>query len=679
MFDLSLFRLPTFVGGSLAAFSLSASLFALQLYLVLYLQDVLGYSAFGTGLRLLVLSGGILLTSTIAGRLTSHVPVRFLIGPGLLLVGIGLLLMRRINPGSDWTVLIPGLFLSGVGTGLVNPPLASTAVGVVEPARSGMASGINSTFRQVGIATGIATFGSLFASAGDRPGQQGPRRRASAGRRGAERRGEERRRLAGDRLAARTAPPDGGGGGPGELRVRPAADRAARRDRGARRRGARPRADPRQGLLGGARPAGGVRPAARSRTTPEPASQPRRAETARPRASAADGPTPLNGLDATGRVRRRRGSGRRPQRPSRTRSPAGRRSPSCTVASSTPTADRSRACRSPSRPATANPSPSCRATPTATTRCRSIPAATSSSPAPPGCQPDARRVHVVPDGALGEPTDFALDGDGLLYGRVSGRARRRPDPAGPGGDVVAGSTSTTTAATRSPACAAASTPPPPWCPERSPLAEQVEVLPGDAREHDFGLGPADLTVDARPRGRRRGAGAATRASRRAAPGGDGPRRDRHQRSAERQRRRGQRRLGNGVRSNGLAGTGGRGCIFRSAGEQLVSTRKQQPWSGVAASDHGGWSMPVTTATGSTDAGQFRTREDGAQRRRHRDAGGDGTAPRVRLQVDRAVEHHPRRADGDHQRLDPADRPPGHLPGDRPRTRCCPATPATCSG
>src|SRR4051794_14612113 len=164
MFDLSLFRLPTFVGGSVAAFSLSASLFALQLYVVLYLQDILGYSAFGTGLRLLVLSGGILVTSTLAGRLTSYVPIRFLIGPGLILVGVGLLLMHRIDPTSDWTRLIPGLFVAGVGTGLVNPPLASTAVGVVEPARSGMASGINSTFRQVGIATGIATFGSLFAS-----------------------------------------------------------------------------------------------------------------------------------------------------------------------------------------------------------------------------------------------------------------------------------------------------------------------------------------------------------------------------------------------------------------------------------------------------------------------------------------------------------------------------------
>ena len=164
MFELSLFRKPTFTGGAVAAFGLSASIFALLLYLVLYVQDVLGYNAFQTGLRLLVLSGGILLTSTIAGRLTSHVPIRFLIGPGLLLVGVGLLLMRGLDASSSWTHLIPGLIVSGAGVGLVNPPLASTAIGVVTPERAGMASGINSTFRQVGIATGIALLGTLFSS-----------------------------------------------------------------------------------------------------------------------------------------------------------------------------------------------------------------------------------------------------------------------------------------------------------------------------------------------------------------------------------------------------------------------------------------------------------------------------------------------------------------------------------
>ena len=163
MFDLKLFRKPTFTGGSIAAFALSAGLFALLLYLTLYLQDVLGFSALQTGLRFLVLSGGIMLTSTVAGRLTAVVPIRFLIAPGLALVGIGLLLMRGLTASSDWTHLIPGFICAGAGAGLVNPPLASTAIGVVRPERAGMASGINSTFRQVGIATGIAGLGSVFS------------------------------------------------------------------------------------------------------------------------------------------------------------------------------------------------------------------------------------------------------------------------------------------------------------------------------------------------------------------------------------------------------------------------------------------------------------------------------------------------------------------------------------
>ncbi|HEY6935020.1 MAG TPA: MFS transporter [Marmoricola sp.] len=164
MFDLGLFRLPTFSGGAVAAFGISAGLFSMLLYLVLYLQDVLGYSAFATGLRLLVLSGSILAVSGLAGRLTSHVPVRALIGVGLVLVGVGLLLMRGLQASSTWTHLIPGLVVAGIGAGMVNPPLASTAVGVVPPQRAGMASGINSTFRQVGIATGIALLGTLFST-----------------------------------------------------------------------------------------------------------------------------------------------------------------------------------------------------------------------------------------------------------------------------------------------------------------------------------------------------------------------------------------------------------------------------------------------------------------------------------------------------------------------------------
>ncbi len=164
MFDLTLLRKPTFVGGLIAAFAISASLFSTFPYLVLYLQTGLGLTAIQVGVRFLVLSGPIFVTAAIAGRLTDRVPTSLLIGPGFALIGVALLLMRGLAPGQDWTHLVPGFIVAGVGAGLVNVPLASTAVGVVEPARAGMASGINATLRQVGIATGVAALGAIFSS-----------------------------------------------------------------------------------------------------------------------------------------------------------------------------------------------------------------------------------------------------------------------------------------------------------------------------------------------------------------------------------------------------------------------------------------------------------------------------------------------------------------------------------
>ena len=164
MFDFKLLRVPTFDGGLTAAFAISASIFSVLTYLILWVQGLLGYSALEAGVRFLPLSLSIFFTAAIAGRLTSFVPTRLLIAPGFVLIGTGLLIMRGLTVTSDWTHLVPGMILSGVGAGLVNVPLVATAVGVVEPRRAGMASGINSTFRQVGIATGIAVLGTIFAS-----------------------------------------------------------------------------------------------------------------------------------------------------------------------------------------------------------------------------------------------------------------------------------------------------------------------------------------------------------------------------------------------------------------------------------------------------------------------------------------------------------------------------------
>jgi EmrB/QacA subfamily drug resistance transporter len=162
MLDLRLFRIPAFTGAQITAFALHASMFSMFLYLVIYLQGILGYSPLEAGVRFLPVSLLSFLVAPLAGKLAERLPVRAFLGAGLVLVGIGLLLMSGIEPDDDWTTLLPGFIVAGIGIGCTNPPLATAAIGVVEPRRSGAASGINSTFRQVGIATGIAGLGALF-------------------------------------------------------------------------------------------------------------------------------------------------------------------------------------------------------------------------------------------------------------------------------------------------------------------------------------------------------------------------------------------------------------------------------------------------------------------------------------------------------------------------------------
>ncbi|HEX7300059.1 MAG TPA: MFS transporter, partial [Solirubrobacteraceae bacterium] len=156
MLDLALFRVPTFSGACIAAFALSASMFSMFLYITLYFQNSLGLSPLQAGLRFLPLSLLSFFVGPVAGRLSARVPVRALIGGGMAMVGVALLLMRGLTVSSDWTSLLAGFVVAGIGVALVNAPLASTAVSVVPPQRTGMGSGINSTFRQIGIATGTA-------------------------------------------------------------------------------------------------------------------------------------------------------------------------------------------------------------------------------------------------------------------------------------------------------------------------------------------------------------------------------------------------------------------------------------------------------------------------------------------------------------------------------------------
>ncbi|HZO05117.1 MAG TPA: MFS transporter [Solirubrobacterales bacterium] len=162
MLDLTLFRRPDFNGVSAVAFCLSAGMFAMFLYMTIYMQGVLDYSPLEAGVRFLPLTILGFVVAPISGSLSHKVPIRILLGVGLTLVGIGLLLMNGVSADSTWTTLLAGFIVAGIGIGTTNPGIGQAAIAVVPVEKSGMGSGINTTFRQVGIATGVAGLGAVF-------------------------------------------------------------------------------------------------------------------------------------------------------------------------------------------------------------------------------------------------------------------------------------------------------------------------------------------------------------------------------------------------------------------------------------------------------------------------------------------------------------------------------------
>ena len=179
MFDLSLFRNSAFTGVSLSTFAIGCGMFAAFPYITFYLQNALGYSPLGGGLRLLPSTLMAFFVPLVLGRVGDRAPGGLLLVAGLALSGTGLLLMSHLSAGSGWTALLAGLVVAGVGIGVANPAIGRLALGVVAPQRSGMASGISNTFRIAGLTTGVAALGALFqhrlgASLGQQLGHASP-------------------------------------------------------------------------------------------------------------------------------------------------------------------------------------------------------------------------------------------------------------------------------------------------------------------------------------------------------------------------------------------------------------------------------------------------------------------------------------------------------------------------
>ena len=165
MLPLHFFRRPDFTGAQIAAFAISASFFALFLYITLYLQEVLRLSPIQAGL--VILPGTILMfaVSGATAELMRRIRPGLLVVIGLVLVAAGLALMTVAGAHSAWTALLPGELVVFFGTGLLNPALAAVAMGCVPERQSGLAAGVNDAFRQGGIAVGVAAFGALVPAA----------------------------------------------------------------------------------------------------------------------------------------------------------------------------------------------------------------------------------------------------------------------------------------------------------------------------------------------------------------------------------------------------------------------------------------------------------------------------------------------------------------------------------
>jgi EmrB/QacA subfamily drug resistance transporter len=164
MLPLGLFRRPDFSGAQVAAFAISGSFFALFLYTTLYLQNILGLSAIEAGLVYMPGTLVMFVVSGLSAQLASKVAPGVMIAGGLAMVAAGLVMFLNVGVDSSWTALMPGLLVASVGTGMFNPAVSAVALGSAPQHMSGLAAGVNDTFRQAGIAVGVAAFGAMIPS-----------------------------------------------------------------------------------------------------------------------------------------------------------------------------------------------------------------------------------------------------------------------------------------------------------------------------------------------------------------------------------------------------------------------------------------------------------------------------------------------------------------------------------
>jgi EmrB/QacA subfamily drug resistance transporter len=164
MMPIDYFRIPAFSAGNAVAFSISLGMFGTFFFFSLYMQFVRGYTALGTGVRILPLTGMVFFMAPMAGRFAQKHGSRAPMSLGPVLAGTGLLLMSRVTLTTDYKLMIPILMTMGIGMGMTMAPMTAAVMNAVGPERAGLGSAMTNTSREVGGTFGIALLGTLLTT-----------------------------------------------------------------------------------------------------------------------------------------------------------------------------------------------------------------------------------------------------------------------------------------------------------------------------------------------------------------------------------------------------------------------------------------------------------------------------------------------------------------------------------
>ena len=162
MVPLSLFGNRVFSVANVASAVLGFAIVGTLFFLVQFLQNVQGYTAFEAGLRTLPASVGTIAVAPFAGQLTARIGPRLPIVLGALLAATSLFLVTTtLQPDTSYATLWWQMALFGIGCGFVLTPLATAVLSATPPQRSGLGSSILNTCRTVGITLGVAVLGAF--------------------------------------------------------------------------------------------------------------------------------------------------------------------------------------------------------------------------------------------------------------------------------------------------------------------------------------------------------------------------------------------------------------------------------------------------------------------------------------------------------------------------------------